>query len=166
VIAYESGIADTIDPLGGSYFVESLTNEVERRARDLIAKIDGLGGAVRAIEQRFYQSEIARSAYEYQRAIEESEKIVVGVNRFTGGSEAPVELLAIDEAVSARQRERLARVRASRDGHHVREALMRLRRGAEGTDNLVPHILECVEAYCSVGEISDELRATWGEYQG
>lgn len=165
VIAHESGVADTIDPLGGSYFVETLTDEIERRALDLIKKVDDMGGAVKAIEAKFYQNEIMESAYKYQRAIEEKEKIIVGVNEFRTESEPEVELLKIDESVGNRQRERLQKIKASRDNSDLKKVLTNLRLAAVGNENLLPHILNCVEAYASVGEISDTLREVWGEHK-
>ncbi len=165
VIAHESGIADTIDPLGGSYVVESLTDEIEKRVRELIAKVDEMGGAVKAIEGKFYQNEIMESAYKYQRAIEQKEKIIVGVNEFRTDSEPEVELLKIDETVARKQRERLLKIKASRDNSDVKKVLTNLRSAAVGNENLLPHILSCVEAYASVGEISDTLREVWGEYK-
>ena len=165
VIANESGVADTVDPLGGSYFVESLTDRIEESARTLLDKIDGLGGAVAAIEQRFYQTEIMKSAYECQLAIERKEKIVVGVNEFVSDSGVPTDILRVDERVGAAQIERLRQIRRSRDGRRVERALVLLRDAASGTENLIPRIQECVEAYASVGEISDALRSVWGEYK-
>ena len=165
VIANESGVADTVDPLGGSYFVESLTDRIEESARTLLDKIDALGGAVAAIEQRFYQTEIMKSAYECQLAIERKEKIVVGVNEFVSDSGVPTDILRVDERVGAAQIERLRQIRRSRDGRRVERALVLLRDAASGTENLIPRIQECVEAYASVGEISDALRSVWGEYK-
>lgn len=165
VIAYESGIADTIDPLGGSYFVESLTDEIEKRTWELIKKVDDLGGAVRAIEQKFYQTEIMESAYKYQLAIEKKEKIIVGVNEFVAGVEPDVEILKIDESVGQRQKERVRTVRSSRNNDRVTDTLSDLRSSAQGHDNLLSHILAAVEAYATVGEISDVLRQLWGEYK-
>lgn len=165
VIAYESGIADTIDPLGGSFFVESLTDEIEKRTWELIKKVDDLGGAVRAIEQKFYQTEIMESAYKYQLAIEKKAKIIVGVNEFIAGAESDVEILKIDESVGQRQKERVRTVRSSRNNDRVTETLSDLRSAAQGHENLLPHILAAVEAYATVGEISDVLRQLWGEYK-
>ena len=165
VIANESGVADTVDPLGGSYFLESLTDRIEESARTLLDKIDALGGAVAAIEQRFYQTEIMKSAYECQLAIERKEKIVVGVNEFVSDSGVPTDILRVDERVGAAQIERLRQIRRSRDGRRVERALVLLRDAASGTENLIPRIQECVEAYASVGEISDALRSVWGEYK-
>ncbi len=165
VIANESGVADAIDPLGGSYLVESLTDQIETRARALLAKIDAIGGAVAAIEQKFYQSEITRSAYQYQLAIERKEKLIVGVNDFVTDAGSPAEILRIDERVGREQVERLRQVRLQRDDGAVKQTLEDLRSAAAGSANLIPNIQSCVEAYASVGEISDALRAVWGEYK-
>jgi len=166
IIAYESSVADTIDPLGGSYFVERLTDEVEVRAWDLIKKIDAMGGAVKAIEQKFCQNEIMQSAYKYQLAIEKKEKIIVGMNEFQATHEPGPEILKIDESVQKRQIERLKNIRSTRDHGKVQMALDKLRTAAGSNENLIPYILNCVELYASVGEISDGLRDVWGEYEG
>jgi methylmalonyl-CoA mutase N-terminal domain/subunit len=165
IIAHESGVADTVDPVGGSYFVEALTNEIEAKAAALIEKVGSLGGSVRAIEQRFFQTEIAESAYKYQRAIEQTEKIIVGVNDFVVDEEPVADILRIDESVARRQIERLSKVRATRNNDAVRVALADLTSAAATDHNLLPFILKCVESYASVGEISDVLRAVWGEYK-
>jgi len=164
VIAHESGVADTIDPLGGSYAIEELTDRLEREAEEIVAGIDALGGAVRAIELKHYQSRIAESAYAYQRAIEEKRKIIVGLNAFASGADASPALLTIDEQSTARQIDRLRKTRAARKSGTVDQALAEVRRAAAGTDNLVPVILGAVEAYASVGEVADALRSVWGEY--
>jgi methylmalonyl-CoA mutase, N-terminal domain len=165
VIAHESGVADVIDPLGGSYFVEALTNEIEEKASALMKKVDDLGGAVAAVEQRFYQTEIAKSAYNYQRAIESKEQIIVGVNEYVDLQEPHLELLRVDESIARKQVERLRTVRAIRDASLVRSTLADLKSVAGTSENLVPSILRCVEAYASVGEMSDVLREVWGEYK-
>jgi len=165
VIAFESGVTDTIDPLGGSYFLESLTDEIERRVREYLEKIDRIGGALAAIEKKFYQSEIARSAYEYQRAIEQKEKIIVGVNEFKSEEEEAVELLEIDPGVRDRQVKRLKELRARRSNERVQKALEDLRRAAEGSGSLFPFLLAAVESYATLGEISDAMRDVWGEYK-
>jgi methylmalonyl-CoA mutase N-terminal domain/subunit len=165
IIAHESGVADTVDPIGGSYFLEALTDEIETRAAALIQKIDSLGGSVRAIEQKFFQTEIAESAYNYQRAIEQKEKIIVGVNDFVIDEEPIADILRIGESVARRQIERLNAVRAARNNDAVRTALADLTSAAATDHNLLPFILKCVESYASVGEISDALRAVWGEYK-
>lgn len=165
VIAYESGVADTADPLGGSYFIESLTDEVEQKALEYIQKIDEMGGAVKAIESKFYQNEITESAYEYQMRIERKEKIIVGVNEFQSKETSEPELLEIDEKMRARQIDRLAAVRKKRDGLKVQACLNALTSAAKTDENTLPRILACVESYATVGEISNALRAVWGEYE-
>jgi methylmalonyl-CoA mutase N-terminal domain/subunit len=165
IIAHESGVTDTVDPLGGSYFVESLTDEIEAKAWDYIRKIDSLGGAVKAIEQQYYQTQIAESAYEYQMAIEKKEKIVVGVNQFQAEEPQREDLLQIDEGLRKKQVERLDSVKRKRDGSRVAQSLGRVSKAATSTENLLPHILEAVESYATVGEISDALRGVWGEYK-
>ncbi|MBC7249046.1 MAG: methylmalonyl-CoA mutase family protein [Anaerolineae bacterium] len=165
IIAHESGVADTVDPLAGSYFVERLTNEIEARAVDYIRRIDDMGGALAAIERGFIQQEIQNSAYAYQRAVEQKQQIVVGVNEFVVDEETPLRRLKVDPAVGQRQVERLRALKARRDNGRVASLLDRLEEAALGTDNLMPIILECVEAYCTLGEICDVLRGVFGEYQ-
>lgn len=165
VIAFESGVTDTVDPLAGSYFVESLTSEIEFKVREYLAAIDALGGSVKAIEQQYFQTEIADSAYKYQRAIDEQEKIIVGVNQFTVPETTQPALLKVDESIRDEQIEALNRIRKQRNADSVSSALDGLRRAASGTDNLIPHIVSCVEAYASIGEISDTLRNVWGVYE-
>ncbi|HEV3468863.1 MAG TPA: methylmalonyl-CoA mutase family protein [Pyrinomonadaceae bacterium] len=165
VIAHESGVADTVDPLAGSYAVEHLTDEVERRALDYVEKIDAMGGMLRAIETGYVQREIQEAAYSYQRAVETGEAVVVGVNRFRSEEEAPVETLRIDPSVERAQVERVRALRERRDAERVEVALTLLEGAARGTENLLPHILACVEAYATVGEISHRLRRVWGEYR-
>ncbi|HWP82680.1 MAG TPA: methylmalonyl-CoA mutase family protein [Bacteroidota bacterium] len=166
IIAHESSVADTVDPMGGSYYLEALTNEIEKRVWEYIEKIDMMGGAIKAIERQFYQSEIAESAYKYQMAIEKKEKIIVGVNEFQVEGEKEPELLTIDESIRTAQIKRLDAMKTSRDSNRVRDALEILEAEAKGSANLIPHILTAVEAYATVGEISDALRKVWGEYQG
>jgi len=165
VIAHESGVADTIDPLAGSYYVEYLTDEVEKRAWASLDKIDKMGGALAAIEKKFYQTEIAESAYKYQLAIERKEKIIVGVNEFQIDEAGDLETLVIDPAVRERQTKRLRELRSKRSNERVQRSLVDLRRGASGAANLLPLILAAVESYATVGEISDALRQVWGEYK-
>jgi methylmalonyl-CoA mutase N-terminal domain/subunit len=165
VIAFESGVTDTVDPLAGSYFVESLTAEIERRVREQLAAIDALGGSVKAIEQQYFQTEIADSAYKYQRAIDEKEKIIVGVNQFIVEEKTEPALLKVDESIRGEQIKELNRIRKQRSADAVASALDGLRAAAAGTDNLLPHIVTCVEAYASIGEISDTLRNVWGIYE-
>mgnify|MGYP005836343389 FL=1 len=164
IIAHESGVADTVDPLAGSYFVERLTNEIEERAVDYIRRIDDMGGALVAIERGFIQQEIQNSAYAYQRAVEQGQQIVVGVNEFVVDEETPLRRLKVDPAVGQQQIERLHALRARRNNARVASLLGQLEEVARGTDNLLPIILECVEAYCTLGEICDVLRGVFGEY--
>jgi len=165
IIAYESGVADSIDPLAGSYLVESWTDEIEQRAAEYIAKIDALGGALRAIEQGYVQREIQESAYRWQRAVDAEEKIVVGVNRFQTQEELSLDLLRVDPAVGERQTQRLQALRARRDAEVVSAALSRLEEGARGSENLLPLILDAVEKYATLGEICQILRGVFGEHQ-
>jgi methylmalonyl-CoA mutase N-terminal domain/subunit len=164
IIAHESGVTNTADPLGGSYFVETLTTEMERGARDYIAKIDALGGMVAAIEHGFPQREIADAAYRYQLAVDRREKIVVGVNDYVV-EEKPIETLHIGESVAREQTERLRKLRAERSSDEVERRLNSLRRAAAGAENLMPHLLEAVKAYATLGEICDTLRQPFGVYQ-
>jgi methylmalonyl-CoA mutase N-terminal domain/subunit len=166
IIAHETGVTDTVDPLAGSYFVESLTDQIEERVMDYLQRIDAMGGAVKAIELQFYQKEIAASAYEYQTAIESREKIIVGVNEYRIADDRQPELLRIDEGVRQRQLNQLNEIRRTRDGKKAKTSLEHLARAAEGKDNLIPYILNAVEQHCTVGEISDSLRKVWGEYTG
>jgi methylmalonyl-CoA mutase, N-terminal domain len=165
VIAHESGVADTVDPLAGSYAIEHLTDEIESRARTYLEKIDAMGGVLRAIEAGYVQREIQEAAYRYQRAVEKGESVVVGVNRFQVEEEAGVPLLRVDPAVEQAQVERLRALRLRRDNEATEAALIRLEEAARGTENLLPKILTCVEAYATVGEISHRLRRVWGEYR-
>jgi methylmalonyl-CoA mutase, N-terminal domain len=165
LIAYESGVVDTVDPLAGSYYIERLTKETSERAEEYIRKIDDMGGAVRAIEKGFVQREIQDSAYRYQREIEREERVVVGLNRFQVEEEKPTNLLRVDPAVRTSQIERLQKLRSARDVSVVETVLAGLRRGAEGDENLMPLILEAVKAYATLGEICDVLRDVFGEYR-
>ena len=165
VIAHESGVADIADPLGGAYAIEHLTDEIEDRAGNYLERIDALGGMLRAIETGYVQKEIQESAYRYQKAIESEEAIVVGVNRFQSKEETPFPTLRIDPAIEQQQIERLRAVRSRRDSAAADAALTKLEEAAAGTENLVPRILECVEAEATVGEISNRMRKVWGEYK-
>jgi methylmalonyl-CoA mutase, N-terminal domain len=165
VVAYESGVADSVDPLAGSYAVEQLTTELEARALDYIQKIDAMGGMLHAIEIGYVQREIQEAAYQYQRAVETQDAIVVGVNRFRAEDETSVPTLRIDPAVERAQVERLRALRQRRDAEQTEVALTLLEDAARSTDNLLPRILSCVEAYATVGEISHRLRRVWGEYR-
>lgn len=165
VIAYESGVADTVDPLAGSYFVESLTNEVETRAWQLMEKIDAMGGAVPAIEQGYVQKEIARSAYAYQQQIEKGEKIIVGVNQFTSTNDQTTPIFKVDDQIRQVQVNRLKTLRDRRDAQKVQNLLQKLEQQAGTTENLMPTVIEAVENNCTLGEIADSLRKVWGEYR-
>jgi len=165
IIAHESGISDTVDPLAGSYYVEHLTDEIEKKAYQLIGKIDEMGGSVAAIEQGFFQSEIAAAAYRTQKAIETQEQIIVGVNNFKAASEQPHDILKVNPEVAQNQAKRLQKLRNSRDQSKVNEILNRIDSIARGNENLMPVILKAVTNYATLGEISDVLRNCWGEYQ-
>lgn len=165
IVAFESGVPDTVDPLAGSYFIESLTNEVETAAWKLIEKIDAMGGSVEAIEQGFIQDEIAKSAYEYQRQIENGEKIIVGVNKFQAEETTSIPVFKVDEHVQTVQIEKLKILKAKRDNDKVNTCLQVLNKKAVSGENLMPAVLEAVENYCTLGEISDELRKVFGEYK-
>jgi methylmalonyl-CoA mutase N-terminal domain/subunit len=163
ILAYETGVVDTVDPLAGSYFLEVTTDRLEDEACRLIDQVNRLGGAVAAIEAGFQQREIQESAYRLQVELESGERVVVGVNRFQS-EEPPVEdILRVDPAVGRQQAERLARVRAQRDNARVEQRLSALERAAQSEDNLFPLILDAVEDYASIGEICDTLRGVWGE---
>jgi len=163
IIAYETGVADVVDPLAGSYYIEYLTNTLEEQAWKYIEQIDALGGSVHAIEQGFMQAEIERAAYNYQLALEQEKATVVGVNRFTIENEQPQPIMHIDAEVGRRQAAKLAELRQRRDNELVEQRLHALTQGAEGTANLMPLLIEAVEAYATLGEISDTLRRVFGE---
>jgi methylmalonyl-CoA mutase N-terminal domain/subunit len=165
VIAHESGVADTADPLAGSYAIEQLTDEIEERVKEYLKKIETMGGMLRAIESGYVQREIQESAYRFQKAIEAEEHIVVGVNRFQLEQEPPVQVLRIDPALEQAQIGRVRALRARRDAKAVAGALSKLEEAAGTNENLLPRILQCVEAYATVGEISNTLRRVWGEYR-
>lgn len=165
VIAYESGIADTADPLAGSYYIEHLTDEIEKGVWEYLNKIESMGGAVKCIELNFQQDEIASSAYEFEKQIENDERIIVGVNKFTEEENtANMDLLKIDEMIQKKQIEKLKETRANRNNNEVEANLEELRTKAASDENILPYVLKCVESYCSIGEISNTLRSVWGEY--
>jgi|CZKC01.1.fsa_nt_gi methylmalonyl-CoA mutase N-terminal domain/subunit len=164
IIAHESGVTNTVDPLGGSYFVETLTNEVERGAWEYINKIDSLGGMVAAIERSYPQREIAEASYRYQLEIDRKEKIIVGVNDYVS-KENPLETLQIDESVAVRQAARLSKLRVTRSGDEVTRRLSALRKAAEGSENLMPFIFDAVKAYATLGEICDTMREVFGTFE-
>ncbi len=165
IVAFESGIADTVDPLAGSYFVENLTDEVEKKAWELVHKIDAMGGSVNAIEEGFMQNEIAKSAYTYQRNIENGEKIIVGVNKFNVDKETPIPGFKIDDSIRQLQIEKLNILKSKRDQVKVNASLQSIENAAINQQNLMPVVIEAVENYCTLGEISDCLRKVFGEYQ-
>ena len=164
VIAYESGVTSVPDPLGGSYFLERLTLDVEQAANDYIHRIDEMGGMINAIERGFPQTEIANASYEYQHSVETGESVIVGVNKFTEQNEPPIELLQIDATAEGRQVERLREVRRKRSASDVEKTLNALRRAAEGTENTMPYILDAVRAYATVGEMCAALKDVFGSY--
>jgi len=164
IIAFESGATDTVDPLAGSYFIESLTDEIEKAAQVYIDKIDAMGGSVKAIEQDYMQQEIASSAYQYQNDIESGDRIIVGVNKFTQEETAATNVFRVDDSIRIHQIEKLERLKAERDSNAVTKALQNLQQAARGKQNLMPYILTAVECYATLGEISDTLRAVFGEY--
>ncbi len=165
VIAHESGVADTVDPLGGSYLVEYLTDEIEKAAQEYINRIDELGGAMAAIEQGYVQTQIQNAAYEYQKAIEERANVIVGVNAYETEENLDIETLRVDPTIEAQQRARLAGLRGRRDSVRVGELRTRLETAARGSENLLPLFIECVENDVTLGEICSSLRSVWGEYQ-
>ena len=164
IIAHETGVTNTVDPLGGSYFLETLTNEIERGSWDYIDKIDAIGGMVAAIERGYPQREISEASYRYQVAVDKKEKIIVGVNDFVA-QEKPLETLQIDETVAHRQAERLSKLRADRSKDEVARRLSALRKATLGNDNLMPYIFDAVKAYATLGEICDAMRDTFGTYE-
>lgn len=165
IVAFESGAPDTVDPLAGSYYVETLTNEVEQKATELIAKIDAMGGSVSAIEQGFIQDEIARSAYDYQRHIERSEKIIVGVNKFQLKEESSIPVFRIDDSIRDQQIQKLKAFKEKRDAKAVTSCLETVRQNGADGQNLMPSVIDAVEHHCTLGEIADTLRAVFGEYK-
>jgi len=165
IIAEETGVTNTMDPLAGSYFIESLTHRMEAEAMKYIVKIDELGGMVRAIELGYPQQEIAQAAYTYQKQLERKEKIIVGVNKYQIEEEKLIEYLKIDPEIERRQISRLKEVKRSRDSHRVRQCLAELKNAAQGSNNLMPFILESVKAYASLQEICDAFREVFGVYR-
>ncbi len=164
LLAYETGVANTVDPLGGSYFVEALTDEIERQAEDYFKRIEELGGVIPAIEAGFFQKEIADSAFRYQQELEQKRRLVVGVNEFKVDEEEPIEILRIDPKLESEQVARVEEVRRKRDQARCSAALTQLRKAANGTDNLMPYILEAVRAYATEGEIMNTMVEVFGTY--
>lgn len=165
IVAFESGVPDTADPLAGSYFVENLTASVEAAAWKLVEKIDAMGGSVAAIEQGFMQDEIGKSAYEYQRQIESGEKIIVGVNKFQSVETYSTPAFKVDDIIREVQSKKIKALKEKRNNVHVEACLLAINKAAKSTDNLMPFVLDAVENYCTLGEISDELRKIFGEYK-
>jgi methylmalonyl-CoA mutase N-terminal domain/subunit len=165
IIAHESGVVNTADPVGGSTYIEQLTDDIERGAREYIQRIDAMGGTLTAIEKNYIQNEIHNAAYEYQQSVERGDTVVVGVNRFKQEETEPPRLFRLDPELEKQQVAQLRELRASRSASVVGDRLRALEQAARSTDNLMPHILACSEAYATVGEISDRLRAVFGEYQ-
>ncbi|HLB23415.1 MAG TPA: methylmalonyl-CoA mutase family protein, partial [Dehalococcoidia bacterium] len=165
IIAHETGVTDTIDPFGGSYYVERLTNEIEARAQELLDKVEDMGGSVAAIESGYMQQEIQEAAVRQQQEVEDGQRIVVGVNKFQNNEEPPKMIFRVDTEAARAQLERVRRLRAERDNEAVSAALAGLNEAARGDDNLMPPILEAVKAYATLGEICGELRAVFGEYR-
>jgi methylmalonyl-CoA mutase N-terminal domain/subunit len=165
IVGHETGVANTVDPLAGSYYIESLTNEIEQRAQLYLDKIEALGGTLRAIEQGYIQQEIQNAAYDFQQSVDRLENVVVGVNRFQTEGHKGIPIQRIDEALEGRQVERLRALRARRDKAVWGAAIQAVEDAARSGDNLMPHLIHAVESYCTVGEISDTLRQVFGEYQ-
>ena len=165
IIGYETEVTDSIDPLGGSYLIESLTTEIEKRAIDYIQKIDALGGMIKAIEQGFVQREIGNSAYAYQKEVESTQRIIVGLNQFTVEEPPPTNLLRVNPEVEKLQRKKIEKIKCERDNSQVKKLLENLKKAAQGTDNLLPPTLEAVKAYATLGEIANTLREVFGEYR-
>jgi methylmalonyl-CoA mutase N-terminal domain/subunit len=166
IIAHETGVADTVDPLGGSFAVESMTDRIEEEAQKILSEVDELGGSVKAIEKGYFQTRIAESAYAYQKAVEANRKVIIGVNACASDEPPDTELLHVDEEAGRRQIERLIAVRRSRDAGAVQSALAGLASAASSPENLMPRLIASVEAYATVGEIADVLRTRWGESHG
>jgi methylmalonyl-CoA mutase, N-terminal domain len=165
LIAHESGVDRIVDPLGGSYYVEYLTDEMENRALEYIRRIDEMGGIIRAVEEGYPQKEIGESAYRFQREIEQGERLIVGVNAFQSDRQEPVQILKIEERVAEEQIDRLRKVKAERNARAVSSALAKVEAACRGTENLMPPVLEAVKAYATLGEISDVFRKVWGQYR-
>jgi methylmalonyl-CoA mutase N-terminal domain/subunit len=164
ILAYESGVANTVDATGGSYAIEQMTNQIEDEARRYILKIDSMGGVLKAVECGYIQREIQDAAYRFQKRVEVCEDVIVGVNRYADSESKPIEILIVNEAVGEEQCRKLAELRAARDNEAVRRALQRLRLAARGRENLMPPILKAVKTLATVGEISDGLRSVFGVY--
>ncbi|MCD6468547.1 MAG: methylmalonyl-CoA mutase, partial [Thermoplasmata archaeon] len=165
IIAEESNVTNTVDPLGGSYYIEWLTDKMEEEVYKYFDRIEQLGGVIPAIEKGFFQREIAESAYRYQREVDEMKRVVVGVNKYQLDEPISIPILKVDEKGERIQIERLKKLRRERDNAKVEKALNALRKAAEGDENLMPYILDCVKAYATLGETCDVLREVFGEYK-
>lgn len=165
IIAYESGVTDTVDPLGGSYYIEALTDKIEKEASALIKKIDDLGGAAAAIEKGYIQKEIMQAAYDYQKKVDSGENVVIGVNKFTEKEDPPKGLLKVDPQVGVKQVEKLKKLKAERDNTKVQKTLNDLKKACPTNENLMPYILDCVRSYATLQEICDVMRGVFGEYK-
>jgi methylmalonyl-CoA mutase N-terminal domain/subunit len=166
IVMEESGICDTVDPWAGSFYIETLTDQMEAEANKLIASIDAMGGAVQAIEEGFVQEQIATASYRYQQAIERNEKIIVGVNKYMAESTTNIPIMKIDDSIQTTQVERLTQFKAARNQDSVKEHLQRIVDTAKGSNNLMPVVIDAVEAHCTLGEIAHALRGVWGEFKG
>jgi methylmalonyl-CoA mutase N-terminal domain/subunit len=165
IVAFESGIADTVDPLAGSFFIESLTDDIEKKSKEIMDTIDTMGGSVEAIESGYMQEQIARSAYEYQRGIESGDVVIVGVNKFIAEKSQPIPVMKIDNSIQQTQVRKLAEFRAARNNVSVTACLEKIRAHAIDGTNLMPSVVEAVENNCTLGEIADTLRAVFGEHR-
>jgi methylmalonyl-CoA mutase N-terminal domain/subunit len=165
IIAHESGVTDTIDPMAGSYFIESLTNQIEDAAMKYIKKIDDMGGILTAIERGFVQREIAESAYRYQKAVDEKTKIVIGVNKYRDSEKTSLETLKVNPEVEEKQKRKLEKLRKERNKEKVKRSLAEIRKVANGEQNLMPVVLDAVKSYVTLGEICDVLKDVFGEYR-
>jgi len=165
ILAHESGVTNTVDPLAGSYFIESLTSKIEKEAMEYIERLDEMGGVLAAIESGYIQREIAEKAYEYQRDVEERKKIIVGVNKYEIDESTTLETMKVDPAIEEKQKTQLGLLKASRDKDMVEHVLKRLEMAARSDENLMPVIIEAVKSYATLGEISDVLRDRFGEYR-
>jgi methylmalonyl-CoA mutase N-terminal domain/subunit len=164
VIAYESGVTNVPDPLGGSYFLEKLTQDIEHAANDYIRRIDEMGGMINAIESGYPQTEIANASFEFQKSVEQGDSVIVGVNKFTEKDEKPIELLQIDEQAEKKQIDRLREVKSRRNQADVERTLTALRHAAAGTENTMPYLLDCVRAYATIGEMCAAMMDVFGDY--
>jgi methylmalonyl-CoA mutase N-terminal domain/subunit len=165
ILAYESNVADTVDPLAGSYYIESLTDEIERQAQDYLDKIDAMGGTLKALENGFFHQEIEDAAFQWQTEVESGKRVIVGVNKFTIPGEGQIERLELNPALREEQIARLTALKARRDQADVQARLQGLTSAAQGNDNLMPHIIGCVESLVTLGEICDTLRKVFGVYR-